>query len=169
MSREIPESVEAPEWDREEPERLWDPPKRLLRSIRRYQHWREQGGPVGKLMCKRWNLSHRFWTVVTGADIPLNSRLGGGLCMPHPNGIVIHPSAIIGNNCMLFQQVTIGNNNGGVPVLGDHVDVGAGAKILGGIVLGPRAAVGANAVVVHDVPAGATVAGIPAKVIKKTP
>ena len=72
--------------------------------------------------------------------------------IPHPNGIVIHPDAKIGPNCLLFQQVTIGQNHEGVPILGGHVDIGAGAKVLGAITIGDHAVVGANAVgVVVDV------------------
>lgn len=55
-------------------------------------------------------LRHRFRSAVTGADIPIDSRVGGGLLIPHPNGIVIHPGAEIGCNCLVFQQVTIGAN-----------------------------------------------------------
>ncbi len=88
--------------------------------------------------------------------------------MPHPNGIVIHPEARIGPNCLLFQQVTIGSGHRpGVPNIGGHVDVGAGAKVLGDVRIGDHAQIGANAVVVEDVPAGATVAGIPAKVVRR--
>ena len=86
--------------------------------------------------------------------------------MPHPNGIVIHPEALIGPNCLIFQQVTIGMGGPipGLPRIGGHVDIGAGAKILGGIVIGDDARIGANAVVFMDVPAGRTAVGIPAKV-----
>jgi serine O-acetyltransferase len=86
--------------------------------------------------------------------------------MPHPNGIVIHPDAVIGPNCLIFQQVTIGLRDGpGAPHIGGHVDVGAGAKILGPVTIGNHAKIGANAVVLNDVPEGATAVGIPAKVI----
>ena len=85
--------------------------------------------------------------------------------MPHPNGIVIHPGALIGPNCMLMQQVTIGERRDGVPSLGGHVDVGAGAKVLGAIHVGDHARIGANAVAVHDVPAGATALGVPARIV----
>jgi serine O-acetyltransferase len=104
--------------------------------------------------------------VVTGADIPLNCKLGGGLLLPHPNGIVIHPYAEIGPNCLLFQQVTIGANDRGVPRIGGHVDIGAGAKVLGPVTIGRHARIGANAVVINDVPDGATAAGVPARVIR---
>ena len=111
-------------------------------------------------------LRHHFWSAITGADIPLNCRLGGGLLLPHPNGIVIHPDADIGPNCLLFQQVTIGTGKGGAPKIKGHVDIGAGAKILGGITVGEHAKIGANAVVVTDVPSGATAVGVPAKIVR---
>ncbi len=110
-------------------------------------------------------LEHRFWSVVTGADIPLSCSIDGGLLIPHPNGIVVHPGSRIGPNCLLFQQVTIGagGKKSGYPRLDGHVDVGAGAKILGGVSIGAHARVGANAVVVDDVPPGETVVGVPAR------
>lgn len=108
-------------------------------------------------------LRHRFWAAVSGADIPLNCRIGGGLLIPHPNGIVIHPASQIGPNCLILQQVTIGSGKSGVPTLGGHVDVGAGAKILGAVHIGDHAVIGANAVVVDDVIASTTVVGIPAR------
>lgn len=87
--------------------------------------------------------------------------------MPHPNGVVIHPDAVVGPNCLIFQQVTLGHGpTPGAPIIGGHVDIGAGAKILGGIRVGDHARIGANSVVLSDVPPGATAVGIPAKVIK---
>ena len=101
--------------------------------------------------------------MVSGAEIHLNSRLSGGLLITHPNGIVIHPDVEIGPNCLIFQQVTIGMVNGGVPRIGGHVDIGAGAKVLGDIAIGNHVRIGANAVVIHSVLDGETVVGIPAK------
>jgi len=102
-------------------------------------------------------LRHRFWSVITGADIPLNCQIGGGLLIPHPNGIVIHPDAAIGVNCLIFQQVTLGIRSGpGVPIIGGHVDIGAGAKILGPVRIGDHTRIGANAVVTKDVPSHTT-------------
>jgi serine O-acetyltransferase len=111
-------------------------------------------------------LRYRWWSIVTGADIPLTTSIGGGLLMPHPNGIVIHPDVVIGPNCLIFQQVTLGSNGRGCPKIGGHVDIGAGAKILGPIQIGANVRIGANAVVLHDVPDGATVVGIPGKIVK---
>ncbi len=142
----------------------WDPSRSLIASIRSYQCNRSNN-PVKLAIQKIAILRHRFWSVVTGADIPINCQIGGGLLIPHPNGIVIHPDAIIGPNCLLFQQVTIGQSHGGVPIIGGHVDIGAGAKILGAISVGDHAVVGANAVVLTNVPMGATAVGIPATVV----
>ncbi len=160
-----PISSAMPEWERERVRGFWDPGRQLLRTIRRYQAARERPGWGKGLLAKYFVLSHRFWSLVTGADIPLNSRIGGGLLIPHPNGIVIHPDAVIGPNCLFFQQVTIGSNGGGVPCIGGHVDIGAGARILGSVVIGEHARVGANAVVLRDVPAGGTAVGVPARII----
>ena len=158
-------SAEVPDWNREKPERFWDPGRKLLRAIRDYQHWREKGGPGAALLCKVFVLRHRFWSVISGADIPLNCKIGGGLLIPHPNGIVLHPDARIGVNCLIFQQVTIGSREErqGAPLVHDHVDIGAGAKILGPVVIGAYAKIGANAVVVNDVPSAASAVGVPAR------
>lgn len=87
--------------------------------------------------------------------------------LTHPNGIVIHPKVIIGPNCLIFHQVTIGTGGPipGVPCIGGHVDIGAGAKILGGVSIGDHVKVGANAVVLCDVPDYATAVGVPARLI----
>jgi serine O-acetyltransferase len=107
--------------------------------------------------------------VVSGADIPLNCEIGGGLLLPHPNGVVIHPATRIGPNCLIMQQVTLGTRGGTeAPVLEGHVDIGAGAKVLGAVRLSADVNVGANAVVLHDVPPGATVVGIPARIAQPT-
>lgn len=174
MSTDAPASAQqssisavVPDWSREKSRRWWDPSRRLVGSIRSYRHWRRRWGVLGRWISKVHVARHRFWSVVTGADIPLDAKIGGGLVLLHPNGVVIHPEAEIGPNCMIFQQVTLGTGGKkpGAPKLGGHVDVGAGAKILGGVVIGDHAKIGANAVVLDDVPAGATAVGIPARVI----
>jgi len=145
-------SAEVPDWSRETPRQFWDPGRKLLRTIRQYQSWQRKGGFVARLFCKILVLRNRFWSVVTGADIPLNCQIGGGLLIPHPNGIVIHPGAVIGVNCLIFQQVTVGSRSeAGLPVIGGHVDIGAGAKVLGNIRIGDHAKIGANAVVTKSV------------------
>jgi serine O-acetyltransferase len=159
-------SAELPDWSRERPQRFWDPSRKLLRAMRCYQYWHNRTGIIAHLICKFASFRHQFWSVVAGADIPLNCNIGGGLLIPHPNGIVIHPGARIGVNCLFFQQVTIGTRGtSDAPAIEGHVDIGAGAKILGAIRIGAHARVGANAVVLCNVPGGAIAVGIPAKVL----
>ena len=110
-------------------------------------------------------MAHRFWSLLAQADISITARIGGGLMMPHPNGVVIHKDAVIGPNCLILQQVTIGTNGKGVPVIGGHVDIGAGARIIGPVTIGDHARIGANAVVTRDVPAGRTAVGVPARLL----
>ena len=160
-------SAQIPDWSRERKgAREWNPGKALLASIRSY----ESAGGTGTLnsWLRAWSvLRHRFWSAVTGADIPLNSRIAGGLMIPHPNGIVIHPAWEIGPNCLIFQQVTIGASDRGVPRIGGHVDIGAGAKILGDVKIGDHVRIGANAVVLQDVPPYSTAVGVPAQILRR--
>lgn len=85
----------------------------------------------------------------------------------HSQGVVINGSVRGGAHVYIEHQVTIGAEKYVSPVLGNHVFVGAGAKIIGAVTLGDHARVGANAVVLADVPAGATVGGIPARVLRQ--
>lgn len=134
-------------------------------SVRRYQYWQARGGALGWLHCKVIALRHRFWSVITGAEIPLTCAIGGGLLIPHPNGIVIHPGVKIGVNCLIFHQVTLGSRKGGgVPEIGGHVDIGAGAKLLGPIKVGAHARIGANAVVIGDVEPYGVARGYPREI-----
>lgn len=159
-TRPPPPSATDPDWSREY-KRFWQwyPSRSLLASIRAYQRAR---GPVSRKLAV---LRHRIWSIVTGADIPIGTRIAGGLLMPHPNGIVISPNSTIGPNCLLFQQVTLGATRKGTPTLGGHVDIGAGAKIIGPVTIGDHAQIGANAVITHDVPAHGVAVGIPARLI----
>ena len=159
---------EQADWSREKKAwGEWNPGKSLLASIRSYQKSRDGLLPFSFIRKPLAVLRHRFWSVVSGADIPLNSNLGGGLLLPHPNGIVIHPCAKIGPNCLIFQQVTLGTRGGlEVPEIGGHVDIGAGAKLLGGIHIGKNSLIVANAVVLIDVPAAAQSVGVPAVILK---
>ena len=103
----------------------------------------------------------------TGISLPASVRVGPGLYIGHFSGIFIHSRVVLGRGCSVGQGVTIGtrgHGDQGVPVLGDGVYVGAGAKVLGGIRLGDGAAVGANAVVLRDVPPGHVAVGVPAHV-----
>lgn len=99
------------------------------------------------------------------ASIEEQTKIGGGrITFPHGmNGILISAGAVIGENCTIFHQVTVGSNTAegsrhiGSPQIGDNVYIGAGAKIIGGIKIGNNVRIGANCVVVEDVPDNATV------------
>jgi serine O-acetyltransferase len=159
-------SASVPDWSREAKALFaWNPSRSLLASLRSHAHHTAFNNPWHVLMRRVAVLRHRFWSIVTGADIPLGTKIGGGLLLPHPNGVVIHTDAEIGPNCLIFQQVTIGMTDNGVPSLGGHVDLGAGAKVLGGIHVGSHARVGANAVVLVNVPTGSVAAGVPAQIV----
>lgn len=93
-------------------------------------------------------------------ELPFQTSIGYGLRLTHPYGIIVHKSAIIGNNCTIFQYVTIGatGKSGNVaPKIGNNVYIGAGAKILGDIRIGNNVKIGANAVVTKNIPSNRTV------------
>ncbi|MFQ5564412.1 MAG: serine O-acetyltransferase [Parvularculaceae bacterium] len=161
-------TAETSDWSRERPRKFWDPGRKLLKTIRDYQRLEGAPGPLAAARRRMIRLRHRFWSTVTQCDISLSCRIGGGLLLPHPNGIVIHPQALIGETCLIMQQVTLGQTHEvGAPVLGKNVFVGAGAKLFGAITVGDYARIGANAVVLEDVPANATAVGVPARVIRR--
>lgn len=156
-------SATEPDWSREKPVAWFDPSRRFLAAHRRVESYGNRR-TIGR---KCASLSRLFWSIVGQIDIPIGTQIGGGLLMPHPNGIVVHPDSVIGPNCLLGQQVTLGTSGTrpGAPRLGGHVDVSAGAKIIGGVTIGDHALIGANAVVTHDVEPYAVMAGIPARQI----
>ena len=108
-----------------------------------------------------------------GVEIPPSTRVGPGLCVWHGTGLVLHKRVQLGAGVTLRHGVTIGVLGDGrdeaamAPILGDRVDVGAGAIVLGPVTIGDDAAIGAGAVVLCDVPAGATAVGNPARIIEQ--
>ena len=129
-------SATEPDWSREAPRGFWDPGRKLIGAVRDYQ----RGGPLRRRLAV---LRHRFWSLVSGAELPVTTDIGGGLMLPHPNGVVVHPKSVIGPNCILFQQVTLGGNAGGSGVAADWADmcdVGPGARILGPVRIGRQCA-----------------------------
>ncbi len=111
-----------------------------------------------------------YWTrLCFASDVDTQARIGPGLYTPHPFGIVIGAGVRIGRNVAILQRVTLGRAglDHVYPVIGDSVEIGAGAAILGAIRIGDGARIGANSVVLKDVPAGAVAVGAPARVIER--
>ena len=115
----------------------------------------------------RWVSHWARW--FTGIEIHPAAKVGRRVFIDHGMGIVVGETAEIGDDCTLYQGVTLGGTSWQKgkrhPTLGNGVVVGAGAKILGPITVGANSKLGSNAVVVKDVPAGATAVGIPARVV----
>ena len=117
----------------------------------------------------RWlSQTARFFT---GIEIHPGAEIGHNLFIDHGMGVVVGETAIIGNNVLLYQGVTLGGTGKETgkrhPTIGDNVVVGTGAKVLGNITIGGNSYIGANAVVIKDVPPNSTVVGIPGRVTKQ--
>lgn len=109
----------------------------------------------------------RFWT---GIEIHPGATIGKGLFIDHGMGVVIGETAEIGDNCLLYQGVTLGGTGKDRgkrhPTLGDNVMVGAGAKVLGPFKVGNNVKIAANAVVLEAIPDNSTAVGVPARIVK---
>lgn len=107
--------------------------------------------------------------ILFNSSVPASCKIGKGTKFGYGGiGVVIHSRAVVGNNCLIGQNTTIGGRSGyyEVPKIGNNVEICAGARVLGPITIGDNAIIGANAVVINDVPENAVVVGVPAKVIK---
>jgi serine O-acetyltransferase len=123
---------------------------------------------MGLRWAGRWVAHWGRW--LTGIEIHPGATIGRRLFIDHGMGVVIGETAEIGDDCTLYHGVTLGgtswNKGKRHPTLGNHVVIGAGAKVLGPITVGDHAKIGSNAVVVKDVPARATAVGIPGRIIE---
>ena len=135
-------------------------------------------------------LSHRLWRsrlplapmagrtlsqlgrLLTGVEIHPGAQIGQGVFIDHGMGVVIGETAVVGNNCLLYQGVTLGGtgkqHGKRHPTLEDNVVVGAGAKVLGAITVGANTRIGAGSVLLRNVEPDSTVVGIPGRVIHQS-
>jgi len=131
------------------------------RIAHRLHHWGMPLLPRVISQVARW---------LTGIEIHPAATIGKGFFIDHGMGVVIGETAEIGDSVTLFQGVTLGGTGKERgkrhPTLGNHVVVGAGAKILGGIKIGDNVKIGANSVVLKSVPANSTVIGVPGRIVK---
>ncbi|MDO8514326.1 MAG: serine acetyltransferase [bacterium] len=108
----------------------------------------------------------RLISIITGVEIYGKTEIGGGLKVIHFGQIFINPKTVIGKNCLIYNNVSIGSSDyesGPCPVLRDNVKIGVGARILGAIEIGHGCRIGANSVVIDSFPDDSLIIGIPAK------
>jgi serine O-acetyltransferase len=149
----------------------WTKPGFRAVAVHRFGVWRMKIEP--KILRAPFSILYRmlFRKVrnTYGIELPYSVTLGRRVIIEHQSAIVIHGNAIIGDDCIIRQGVTIGNRYLDKPLeapqLGNRVNVGAGAKIFGKINIGNDVNIGANAVVLKDIPDQKTAVGIPAKII----
>ena len=140
--------------------------------VYRFGRWRYGIGP-------RWlrlpfsflyKVLQKVMEILTGIELPCEVTLGKRFRIDHFGAIVISGDATFGDDCIIRNGVTVGLRNTGqrgAPVIGNRVDIGAGAKILGPIHIGDDVAIGANAVVIRDVPPNSIAVGVPARVMPR--
>jgi len=139
-------------------------------SLHRFSHrlW-TNGAPGMRLLARSLSQLSRW---VTGIEIHPGARIGQGVFIDHGMGVVIGETAVIGNQCLLYQGVTLGGTGKAHgkrhPTLGENVVVGAGAKVLGAISVGANTRIGAGSVVLRNVAPNSTVVGIPGRVIHQS-
>ncbi|MGD9604986.1 MAG: serine O-acetyltransferase [Bacilli bacterium] len=106
---------------------------------------------------------------IYGVDIHPNAKIGKRLFIDHGMGVVIGETTVIGDDCLIYQGVTLGGtgkeHKKRHPTLGNNVMVGAGSKILGNILIGDNVKIGANTVVIHDINPGQTVVGTKGRIV----
>ena len=135
--------------------------------VYRFGRWRYGVRPVllRKLMSALYKVAFKLVQIVTGIELPCEATVGRNFVIDHFGAIVISGYTRFGDNCRIRNGVCIGLAHADdpcAPVIGNNVDIGAGAKLLGRITIGDNVLIGANAVVTRDVPSNSTVIGCPA-------
>lgn len=132
----------------------------------RFAHFFHRHGM--KFIARMISQHARFWT---GVEIHPGAQIGRGLLIDHGSGVVIGETAIIGDNCTIYQGVTLGGTGKDVgkrhPTIGNNVMIGAGAKVLGPFTVGDNVKIAAGAVVLDEIPPDSTAVGVPARVIAR--
>jgi serine O-acetyltransferase len=135
--------------------------------VYRFGRWRYRVRPA--LLRKCFSLVYRIWfkftQIITGIELPCEVEIGRNFVIDHFGGIVISGYSKFGDNCRIRNGVVVGLQRVDepcAPVIGNNVDIGSGAKVLGPIKIGDNVIIGANAVVIRDVPDNCIAAGVPA-------
>lgn len=138
-------------------------------AVYRFGRWRYGVRPVllRKLFSLVYKVLFKLVQIVTGIELPCEAKLGRNFVIDHFGGVIISGHAAFGDNCRIRNGVVVGLKHADqpcAPCIGDNVDIGAGAKLLGGIRIGNNVLIGANAVVLVDVPDDSIAVGNPAVV-----
>src|ERR1700722_5450964 len=138
-------------------------------TVYRFGRWRYGVRPLilRKLFSLIYKIAFKFIQIVTGIELPCEAQIGRNFVIDHFGGIIISGYAKFGDNCRIRNGVVVGLRRVGenyAPVIGNNVDIGAGAKLLGPIRIGDNVLIGANAVVLCDVPDNSLAVGVPAVV-----
>ena len=140
--------------------------------VYRFGRWRYTVRPtlLRKLLSLLYKILYKFVQIVTGIELPCEVAIGSNFRIDHFGGIVISGYAEFGNNCRIRNGVVVGLKNPEnpcAPKIGNDVDIGAGAKLLGPIVIGNNVSIGANAVVTKSIPDNSIAVGVPATIKPK--
>jgi serine O-acetyltransferase len=149
----------------------WSSPGFQALAVQRFGAWaREAPGLGGKVARRVHRVLFALVRNFYGIELWPETRIGRRLLIGHQHGIVIHPYAVIGDDCVLRHNVTLGDGarawENDAPILGNHVRIGPGAVILGKVTIGDDAQIGPNAVVTTNVPAGAVVFEKPTRILQ---
>ena len=137
--------------------------------VYRFGCWRYtiKSGLLRKPFSLLYKIFYKFIQVITGIELPCEVAVGKNFRIDHFGGIIISGFASFGDNCVIRDGVTVGLRRVDDPVapqIGNNVDIGTGAKVLGGITIGDDVVIGANAVVLEDVPSNSIAVGVPARI-----
>mgnify|MGYP001249571176 FL=1 len=142
--------------------------------VYRFGRWRYGVRPalLRKIFSFIYKILYKMMQILTGIELPCEADIGNNFIIDHFGGIVVSGYAKLGDNCRIRNGVVIGLKNVeeiGAPVIGNNVDIGAGAKVLGKITIGNNVLIGANAVVISDVPDNSIAVGVPAVIKARKP
>lgn len=135
--------------------------------VYRFGRWRYGVRPIvlRKIFSLLYKLLYKLVQIITGIELPCEVEVGAGFVIDHFGGVIVSGYSKFGDNCRIRNGVVVGLKNvgdPGAPVIGNNVDIGAGAKVLGKIRIGNNVLIGANAVVISDVPDNSIAVGVPA-------
>jgi serine O-acetyltransferase len=154
--------------------RNWGAQGLWVMAVYRFGRWRYGVKPavLRKFFSLVYHLLYKFVQIVTGIELPCEVKLGRNFVIDHFGGIIISGYAQFGDDCRIRNGVVVGLRRieeKRAPIIGNNVDIGSGAKLLGPITIGNNVLIGANAVVLCDVPDNSLAIGVPAVVRPRSP